>query len=115
MASPDGAVPTHLVLDGHAYRLSAEPLRIGAEGSGSEYSLVIDGRHQGVSRRHCSIELNGGRAVLNDHSRFGTRLNGHLVAGSAVLQPGDVISIGDPDCDLKLTMEIAPAGQQHGA
>ena len=114
MATSGGGVPSHLVIDGDAYRLSGIPLRIGTEAASDEYSLVIDARHTGVSRRHCSIELSGGRAVLKDYSRYGTRLNGHRVEASAVLQRGDVVSIGDPACDLKLIVETGPAGQGNG-
>ncbi len=106
LASTAGGMPSHLVLDSHAWRLGKQPLRIGSEAAGGEYSLIIDARYAGVSRQHCSIELAGGRAVLNDHSRFGTRLNGHKIQGSAVLQPGDVLSIGDPPCELRLIAEV---------
>jgi len=114
MATSTGGVPSHLVVDGQAYRLADIPLRIGTEATADEYSLVIDARHKGISRRHCSIELSGGRAVLQDHSRYGTRLNGHRVESSVVLQRGDVISLGDPACNLELIVEIGPAGQDDG-
>lgn len=110
MATSSGLLPTHLVLGGQAYRLAEQPLRIGAEASVGEYSLVIGSPHTGVSRRHCSIELSDGRALLIDHSRYGTRLNGHRIDGSTVLQPGDLVSIGDPPCELRLIAETGPTG-----
>jgi hypothetical protein len=115
MATSAGGVPSHLVLDGQAYRLSNIPLRIGTEAAAGEYSLVIDARHKGVSRRHCSIELSGDRVLMNDHSRYGTLLNGHRVNAAAVLQRGDIISVGDPACELKLIVETGPIGQDDGA
>jgi len=115
MATSAGGAPSHLVLDGQAYRLSDIPLRIGAEAAAGEYSLVIDARHKGVSRRHCTIELSGERVLMNDHSRYGTLLNGHRVNAAAVLQRGDIISVGDPACELKLIVETGPAGQDDGA
>jgi len=114
MSTTTGGVPSHLVQDGQDYRLATTPLRIGAEVTAGEYSLVIDARHKGVSRQHCSIELSDGRVVLNEHSRYGTRLNGHPVDASVVLQPGDVISLGDPACELKLIVETGPTGQVNG-
>ncbi|MGI9290345.1 MAG: FHA domain-containing protein [Gammaproteobacteria bacterium] len=51
-----------------------------------------------------------GRALLNDYSRFGTLLNGRKVNESAVLQPGDVVSMGDPACDFRLVAETGPDG-----
>jgi hypothetical protein len=53
--------------------------------------------------------------LLNDHSRYGTLLNGHRVNAAAVLQRGDIISVGDPACELKLIVETGPAGQDDGA
>jgi pSer/pThr/pTyr-binding forkhead associated (FHA) protein len=103
-------MPSHLVLDATAYRLGETPLRIGAELSAGEYGLVTDSRHGGVSRRHCSVEFDAEQAILSDYSRYGTRLNGHRVDGSVVLQAGDVISIGDPPCELKLIAETGPDG-----
>ena len=91
--------------------LSDQSLLIGSEAAKGDYSLVVDARHKGVSRQHCSIEISGGRVVLNDYSRFGTRLNGYRIENSAVLQPGDVISLGDPACTLKLVAETGPAEQ----
>ena len=126
MASPVAAKPSHLVFGSRAWRLDGLALRIGSEAVAGEYSLIIDPKHAGVSRRHCSIETSDGRMVLHDHSRFGTRLNGHKVQGSAVLQPGDVISLGDPVCELRLVAETGAAdvdsantqavgGLSHGA
>ncbi|MDP6616386.1 MAG: FHA domain-containing protein [Gammaproteobacteria bacterium] len=107
----DGAaVPSHLVAGNTAYRLGATPLRIGTETLDGEYGLSIDRRHTGVSRRHCGIEVDGGCVVLNDYSRYGTRLNGHKVDGSVVLQVGDVVTLGDPPCELKLIAETGPHG-----
>ncbi|HJP04555.1 MAG: hypothetical protein CL799_10405 [Chromatiales bacterium] len=103
-------IPSHLVLDGAAYRLGEEPFRIGAESTPGDYGLTINMRHSGVSRRHCSIEIDSGRMILSDYSRFGTLLNGHRVDGSVVLQTGDVISIGDPPCELRLISETGPDG-----
>jgi FHA domain len=105
MASPVALQPSHVVCGSRAWRLGGLALRVGSEAVAGEYSLVIDARHAGISRQHCSIETSGGRIVLNDHSRFGTRLNGHKVQGSAVLQPGDVIMLGDPVCELTLVAE----------
>jgi hypothetical protein len=41
-----------------------------------------------------------------DHSRFGTRLNGHRVDGSAILQSGDVVSLGNPGSEFLLITEV---------
>ena len=108
--SVDAQLPTHVLLDGSAYRLGEQPLRIGTEDSGSDYALVIESRHGAISRQHCSIEKDAGRMLLTDYSRYGTLLNGHKVQGTAVLQTGDVISIGEPACELRLLTEVVPDG-----
>jgi hypothetical protein len=109
-AARGAGLPTHLLLDGTAYRLGAQALRIGAEAIADDYALIVNARHGAVSRQHCSIEKDAGRVVLTDYSRYGTLLNGHRVDGSAVLQAGDVISIGEPACELRLLTEIGPDG-----
>jgi serine/threonine protein kinase len=48
-----------------------------------------------VSRVHCEVELEDGQVVVTDHeSSSGTFVNGKKVA-ECVLQPGDVLQIGD--------------------
>ena len=48
----------------------------------------------GISRNHCTVVLENGQAVLHDHSRYGTSLNGAPVADSAPLRGGDVVGVG---------------------
>jgi predicted component of type VI protein secretion system len=48
-----------------------------------------------VSRKHCTIASQGGKAVLIDHdSRNGTFLNGEPVKGQVDLKPGDRLRVG---------------------
>lgn len=103
-------LPTHL-LDGNcAYRIAASPLSIGTALGPGDFGITVDANVAGVSRRHCSLHSEGGRIVLQDHSRYGTRLNGHAIDGSAVLQAGDVIGIGSPSRDFRVVMEIESDG-----
>ena len=41
---------------------------------------------------------------------YGTRLNGHAIDGSAVLQAGDVISIGSPPREFRVAIEVSADG-----
>jgi predicted component of type VI protein secretion system len=68
-----------------------------------------------VSRRHCSIRLGSHGPELADHSRYGTRLNGHSIDQSAILQAGDRIEIGDPAVKLDMICEVAAKSPGHGA
>ena len=48
-----------------------------------------------VSRKHCTILSQGGKAVLIDHdSRNGTFLNGEPLKGQVELKPGDRLRVG---------------------
>ena len=65
----------------------------------------------GVSRRHCSVIRLNAQCVVEDHSRYGTFVNGHRINGSTVLQIGDSVRIGSPGFEFQLiTME-----KGHGA
>lgn len=102
--------PTHLLAGSSAYRLTSRPFAIGTELVSGDYGVVIDASVAGVSRQHCTIQEQDGRLVLTDHSRFGTRLNGHLIDASAILQPGDVLAIGSPPREFRLVSEVGPDG-----
>ena len=103
--------PTHLLAGSRAYRLTpSEPFAIGTELVSGGYGVTVDGGVAGVSRQHCSIHIDGSRLVLTDHSRFGTQLNGHRIDGSAVLQAGDVVAVGQPPLEFRLVAEVGPDG-----
>lgn len=99
--------PTHLLFEGRAWRLGATPLLVGTEIAAGEYGIGLDQRAQGISRRHCTLQVEDGRVLLHDQSRYGTMLNGHRISGSAVLQAGDVITIGQPPRELRLIVEVS--------
>ena len=46
-------------------------------------------------------QLNG-QCVLEDHSRYGTFLNGHRIDGSTVLQVGDTVRVGSPGYEFQM-------------
>jgi hypothetical protein len=97
-----GGRPTHLLLDNHAWAINARPLNLGTQPSEDERWVALDQSMPGVSRKHCSVELDNGQCVLRDYSRYGTFLNGHRLEGSAVLQAGDSLRIGTPGFELRL-------------
>ena len=108
-AAPAGA-PSHVLFEGRAYRLGATPLQIGTELNAGEYGVLLGSRVPGASRRHCTLRLEDGRAMVYDQSRFGTLLNGHRIEGSAVLRAGDLIGIGQPPRELQLIAEVTDGG-----
>ncbi len=102
-----GRPPTHLVWGSRAWRLGDRALQAGTESADGAYNLALTGN--AVSRRHFTIAREDGQFVLHDQSRYGTLLNGHAVTGAAVLQAGDVISVGQPPLVLTLVAEAGDA------
>ena len=95
-------VPTHL-LHGHtAHEIGHSPFILGSQDGGDSHFIVLSTDMPGVSRRHCSIAHKNGQCVLEDHSRYGTFLNGHRIDGSSVLQVGDTLRIGSPGFEFQL-------------
>ncbi len=61
-----------------------------------------------VSKRHCTLELSGGRFVLTDHnSTNGTYVNRRRITQPTLVRPGDRIYVGD--FILRLEPEAEPA------
>lgn len=100
--------PTHVLFSNAAYRLGDRPFEIGSEVDDQQHGVRLDG--PAVSRSHCSIRLDGSQAIVSDHSRFGTRVNGHHIDGNAVLQVGDTVGVGDPAQEFLLIREEQASG-----
>jgi hypothetical protein len=96
----EGPAPTHVLHAGRALPLTADGIVVGRAGNGAAITLS-DGT-AGVSRRHCTLARLGGRAVLTDHSRHGTWVNGERVAGRVRLAAGDVVRLGEPAVEISL-------------
>lgn len=109
-ASPAVVSPTHLLVGDRAYRLGSVPFRIGTELAPGEAGIALDPALRGLSRQHCTLRRENGSLLVMDHSRFGTLLNGHRIEGTALLQPGDVLSLGSPAVELRLLSEVDANG-----
>ncbi|MFO0451772.1 MAG: FHA domain-containing protein [Pseudomonadota bacterium] len=95
--------PTHLVFQGRAYALSTDPLVIGRGGGGARRIAVDAGGAlpgAGVSRSHCTLVARAGEVVLEDHSTWGTFVNGERVQRRARLRAGDRVRVGTPGAEL---------------
>lgn len=100
-ARADAGVPTHLLFGSQAFEITRVPLVLGSHGGDDARAIALPDM-PGISRRHCSLGLQDGRCVLEDHSRYGTFLNGHRIDGSTVLQVGDSLRIGSPGHEFQL-------------
>lgn len=95
-----GRYATHVLYRGHAYPVANEPLGFGTAPGEGVRSIVVTGRTAGISRFHCTVRLENGRAVVEDHSSYGTLLNGLPVRGRTNLLVGDRLLLGSPGEEL---------------
>lgn len=108
-------MPTHLLFRSTAFAVDRDPLVLGTEPGDAGRTIVLPAEMPGISRRHCSLRLADGQCVLEDHSRYGTFLNGYRIDGSTVLEAGDSIRIGSPGYELQMiTTDEASTGKRHG-
>ena len=98
------------VLANRAYAIDKRPLSLGSQPDGSSRWIDLQDTMPGVSRQHCSLQLDNGQCVVRDFSRYGTFLNGHAIDGSAVLQVGDLIRLGTPGFELRLITTESSGG-----
>ncbi|HUN25578.1 MAG TPA: FHA domain-containing protein [Steroidobacteraceae bacterium] len=110
---PPARAPTHVLFGAATYPLAAEPLGIGRAPAHAR-ALVLPEGLAGVSRAHCALIVEGGEAVLVDHSRFGTFVNGERVRERTRVVSGDRIRIGEPGVELVL-IAVGSAGERHAA
>jgi hypothetical protein len=102
-ASGRESLPTHVLLAGVAHAVGSEPLWLGsAVAAAGARNLEVGGSMPGLSRRHCSIRRHGEVVIVEDHSTYGTYLNGRRVAGHQTLRPGDRLRIGSPGVELQM-------------
>ena len=94
--------PTHLLNGTIAWALSESPLTLGVAPITDGRGLVVTGSVEGVSRRHCSIVRRDDGVFVEDHSRYGTFINGKRVSESARLHAGDVLRVGSPGSEFLL-------------
>jgi hypothetical protein len=97
-----GGTPTHLLHEYTAYEIGNSALILGSQEGEDARQITLASEMPGVSRRHCSLLKKNGQCVLEDHSRYGTFLNGHRIDGSSVLQVGDVLRVGSPGFEFQL-------------
>jgi len=100
-AVPAGLTPTHVIYQGRAYALGAEPLLVGRAAAGPR-TIVLSGELAGVSRSHFALQSRDGDAVLEDLSTYGTFVNGERVQRRAHLAAGDRVRVGSPGVELQL-------------
>lgn len=107
--APADARPTHVVFQGRAYPIDARPLLLGsAVGDGRRAVPVPPG--PGISRAHCTLVREDGAAWLEDHSTYGTLVNGERTRGRVELRAGDRLRLGSPGVEFELVRVVDDDG-----
>jgi hypothetical protein len=104
-ATDDIGQPTHLLFRHTAYPIGRNALVIGSAPGSDTGAVRLTGSR--ISAKHCSIYRQGEAVVLDNHSEYGTRVDGVDVKGSATLVSGQTIAIGEPPAVL-LLIECLP-------
>ncbi|MGB5293439.1 MAG: FHA domain-containing protein [Thermoanaerobaculia bacterium] len=94
--------PTHLLYEGVAHPIDGDPLVLGVAIPTGAKGVDLTGPTAGVSRRHCSLWVQGDEVIVEDHSTYGSFLNGSRIEGRAVLAAGDRLRLGAPGIELHL-------------
>lgn len=94
--------PTHVLHRGQAYAIGSGPYWLGTQPAQDGRGLVLTGATAGISRRHLKLEVRQGELVLEDHSTYGTWLNGERVRGPAIVASGASIRLGSPGIEVQV-------------
>jgi hypothetical protein len=93
---------THILVDGVAHTITAEPLTLGAVAPSGARGLGLGGAEAGLSAVHCRLFLEEDLATVEDLSRTGTFVNDLRVRQRARLMAGDRLRLGHPGLELQL-------------
>jgi hypothetical protein len=99
------ARPTHVVFQGLAYPIDARPLVLGS-GAGDGRRVLPIPPGPGISRAHCTLVREDGAAWLEDHSTYGTQVNGERTRGRVELRAGDRLRLGSPGVECELVRVV---------
>ena len=69
--------------------------------------LPITGVGPGISKRHCTLWADGDHVVAEDHSSYGSFLNGSRIHGRIAIVVGDRLRLGTPGVELDLIAVVA--------
>lgn len=108
-AVPAELRPTHVVLASRAFRIGRRPLTLGSAVSGDRRALPLE-PGPGISRSHCTLSGEGGAVWLDDHSTYGTFVNGDRVTGRVELRAGDRLRLGSPGVECELIRAVDDDG-----
>jgi FHA domain len=94
-------MPTHVLFEGVAHPIDPGPFLLGIAIPEGHRGLNFDGA-AGVSRYHCTIDRIEERVVIEDHSRYGSFVNGKRIEGKTPLHTGDRLALGTTAIEVAL-------------
>jgi hypothetical protein len=94
--------PTHVLWGGVAHPIDPGPFFLGVAIAEGSRGLNLSGAIAGISRMHCTLRRVEGQVLVEDHSRYGSYLNGRRVEEKAVLGAGDRLRLGTPGIEVQL-------------
>jgi pSer/pThr/pTyr-binding forkhead associated (FHA) protein len=97
-----------------AYLIDEQPLTIGTAIPENSRGFNLSGSLNGISRSHCSVYTESNQVWVDDHSTYGTFLNGQIIDGHTVVKLGDELRVGTPGEELQF-IALADPQQAHGA
>lgn len=109
-STPPQLRPTHVLLQGRAWKVTEEPLVIGWSVDSGRRALILPAAAPGVSRSHCTLVRRNGAVMIQDHSTYGSYVNDERVAGRTVLTVGDRLRLGTPGVTLELIQMVDDDG-----
>ena len=98
--------PSHILYRNLAYPITEKPLFIGLQRLEDGSGIQIEGQIAGVSRKHCSVQLQGNNVVLEDYSSYGTFVDEIPVNEKTILLLGQTIRVGTPGETLNLIASL---------
>jgi FHA domain len=101
LAGTASPAATHLIYRGRAVAIPAQGMVLGRDPGGGSAIELPEGL-AGVSRRHCTLRYDGARALIVDHSAYGSFVDGMRVRGRALLSAGSTLRLGNPGIELQL-------------
>ncbi len=94
--------PTHVLWEGVAHPIEPAPFVLGVAIPEGSRGLNLSGPVAGISRSHCTLRHVEGRLMVEDHSRYGSYLNGRRVEVTALVRAGDRLRLGTPGIEVQL-------------
>jgi pSer/pThr/pTyr-binding forkhead associated (FHA) protein len=95
-------MPTHVLHRGIAHAIDPAPFLVGVDIPEGYRGLNVSGDTAGISRHHVSLHRADGKLVVEDHSRYGTYLNGERIDREAKVRSGDKLRLGTPGIEVQL-------------